>query len=118
MCVYCGDSVIDATPDCENLTEWYAKHHPKLRVGSRIPDACSDCRYQYTAGEQITIRGDSDSILLDITVIAESQGLPDMIVARHPDGRHLCFAKTQIRLVPNPKEKAPSVEPKKLDGYF
>ena len=118
MCVYCGDSVMDATPDSDDVAQWYAKYPPALPVGSRVPDVCPDCNHQYAVGEKIKIRGDSQSTLLVVTGIAETAGLPEIIVASHPDGRELCLAKSQLRLVSSRESETEADVPKKEEGYF
>ena len=73
---------------------------------------------QYAVGEKIKIRGDSQSTLLVVTGIAETAGLPEIIVASHPDGRELCLAKSQLRLVSSRESETEADVPKKEEGYF
>jgi len=106
---------MDATPDSDDIAEWYATHHPHLPVHSVIPSGCADCLRSYSVGESVLLRSAPDDVVCTVIALISSPDNPDLVTVRHPDGPERIVAKSQIRLyVPTP-DLPPAT---KQEGYF
>lgn len=84
-------------PNIDDSSEWFAKHHPDLPVGSVIPDICSDCSHTYYEGELVVSRDRNDTMVYTVKSLLCRQHQPPLILVTTPKGHDRHFAVTQIR---------------------
>lgn len=104
------------TPNCADIAQWYAKHYPHLPVDSIVPGICWDCYQQYAPGDQVVLRAQPEGNVLTVIDVISSPGNPDVVTARHPNGKEETFAKSQIRR--HKQRDADADLGVKRDGYF
>jgi hypothetical protein len=120
LCPHCG-CALEGDQFELPIDEWYAKYHPKLKVGSPIPHVCEDCRAAVAIGDSVWI-GYPTSPSAYRARIVEIIESPDGNLYRvlPPEGLERTVIRSQIKL-PAERRTGRLIEPTAHttgEGYF